>query len=130
MQTTHNNANNTLVFVYNSDGTFKAAAVDFVRRFVAPDKYSCDLCIVTYGLMFKKQSWRTFLDTLPNKNIFLHRDEFLKQYPEYRSLKLPVILTDSGEKLETLVSAEEIHTVEDLEELKKLITGKLHNEKK
>ena len=128
MQTTRNNANDTLVFVYNSDGTLKAAAVDFVTRFIAPDKYSCNLCMVTHGLMFEKQSWRTFLDTLPNKSIFLHRDEFLKQYPEYRDIKLPVILTDSGEKLETLVSAEEIRAVKDLEELKKLITEKLHNE--
>ena len=130
MQTTRNNANDTLVFVYNSDGTLKAAAIDFVTRFVAPDKYSCNLCMVTYGLVFEKQSWRTFLDTLPNKNIFLYRDEFLKQYPEYRNLKLPVILTDSGEKLETLVSAEEIQTVEDLEGLKKLITENRHNEQK
>ena len=128
MQTTRNNTNDTLVFVYNSDGTLKAAAVDFVTRFIAPDKYSCNLCMVTHGLMFEKQSWRTFLDTLPNKSIFLHRDEFLKQYPEYRDIKLPVILTDSGEKLETLVSAEEIRAVKDLEELKKLITEKLHNE--
>jgi len=128
MQTAHNNTNNTLVFVYNSDGTLKAAAVDFVMRFVAPDKYSCNLCMVTYGPVFEKKSWRAFLDTLPNKNIFLHRDEFLKQYPEYRNIKLPVILTDSGEKLETLVSAEEIQTVKDIEGLKKLITEKLHNE--
>ena len=128
MQTTRNNKNNTLVFVYNSDGTLKAAAVDFVTRLVTPDKYSCNLCMVTYGSMFKKQSWRAFLDTLPNKIIFLHRDEFLKQYPEYRNIKLPVVLTDSCEKLETLVSAEEIQTVKDLEGLKKLITEKLHNE--
>ena len=125
MQTTKNN---TLVFVYNSDATLMAAVADFVTRFVAPDKYSCNLCMVTYGPVFKKQSWREFLDTLPNKKIFLHRDEFLKQYPEYRDIELPVILTDFGGKLETLVSVEEINKVQNTEGLKKLITKKLHNE--
>ena len=120
--------NNTLVFVYNSDSTLKAAAVDFVTRFVAPTTYPCNLCMVTYGVMFEKQSWREFLDTLPNKKVFLHRDEFLKQYPEYRDIELPVILTDFGEKLEILVSAEEINKVQNLEELKKLVIEKLHNE--
>ncbi|MCH7883320.1 hypothetical protein IIA95_02815 [Patescibacteria group bacterium] len=122
--------NDTLVFVYSSDATLKAAAVDFVTRLVAPDKYSCNLCMVTYGPVFQKQSWREFLDTLPNKKIFLHRDEFLKQYPEYRNVKLPAILTGSEGKLETFVSAEEINKIEDLEGLKKLITEKLHNEQK
>ena len=122
--------NDTLVFVYNADSMFKAAVADFVTRFVAPDKYSCNLCMVTYGPVFQKQSWREFLDTLPNKKIFLHRDEFLKQCLEYRDVKLPVILIGSGEKLETLVSAEEINIVEDLEGLKKLITEKLNNEQK
>ena len=120
--------NNTLIFVYNSDATIKAAVTDFVTRFVAPDKYSCNLCKVTYGMVFKKQSWQEFLDTLPNRKIFFHRDEFFKKYSKYREVKLPAIFVDFDEKLETLVSAEEINKVEDLEGLKKLITEKLHNE--
>ena len=118
----------TLIFVYNSDATIKAAVTDFVTRFVAPDKYSCNLCKVTYGMVFKKQSWQEFLDTLTNKKIFFHRDEFFKKYSKYREVKLPAIFVDFDEKLETLVSAEEINKVEDLEGLKKLITEKLHNE--
>ena len=120
--------NYPLVFVYNTDGTFKAAATDFITRFVSPDKYSCNLCMVTYGPVFKKKSWSDFLDTFPNKKIFFHRDEFFNQYPEYQDIKLPVILIDFGGKLETLVSTEEINRVQDIEELKKLIINKLHNE--
>ena len=120
--------NNTLVFVYNADSTLKAAAIDFVTRFVAPNKYSCNLCMVTYGPVREKQPWRKFLDTLPNKKVFLHRDEFLKKYPEHKNIKLPVIFTDFSGKLEVLVEAQEINQVKDAEGLIKLLTKKLHTE--
>lgn len=120
--------NNTLVFVYNADSTLKSAAIDFVTRFTTPDKYSCNLCMVTHGPIFEKKSWRKFLKTIPNEKIFLHKDEFVERYPEHKNMKLPVILADLDDTLQTLVSAEEINKIQGTEELKKLIIEKLHDE--
>ena len=128
-----NKKNSELILVYNTDAELKSAVGDFVTRLIAPDKYPCNLCMVTYGgplPVFKKQSWKEFLHTLPYKKVFLQRDRFLKKYEGYQNITLPVILIGFEKELRTLVSAEEINRVKDLEELKKIITDKLSNEEK
>ena len=119
-----------LLFVYNADSTLISAAKDFVTRIVTPSDYSCNLCMVTYGAVSMKKSWRSFLDSLPNKKTFLHKDEFRKVYSQYRKIKLPAIFTVSKDGLTILVSAQGLSEVGNTEELQKLLARKLEGEGK
>lgn len=114
-----------LIFVYNADSTLAAAAGDFVTRIFAPQNYSCDLCMVTYGPLTMRSPWKEFLDTVPNKKTFLHRDEFKKQYPRFAGEPLPAVFTARGGALQTLITAEEIHGVKDWRDLKALLLSSL-----
>lgn len=116
-----------LIFVYNADSSLGAAAMDFVTRIFAPDNYSCNLCMVTYGPINMRTPWSIFLDTLPNKKTFLHRDEFYKQYPKEKHVTLPVILINTSGTLNVLVSTKEINNIHNVEKLKQLLIGKLQN---
>ena len=115
----------TLVFVYNADSGLFSAVSDFVKKIVAPDTYECNLCMVTYEFIKMKNSWKYYLETIPNKKLFLHRDEFLKKFPDHAAIPLPVILIQDGDDLNILVSAEEINTAHDILNMKKLLRKKI-----
>lgn len=114
-----------LIFVYNADQSLVAAARDFVTRILAPENYSCNLCMVTYGPLTIRHPWSAFLDTLHHKKTFLHRDEFRKQYLAYAGTPLPAVFAASQSGLKVLLGADEINRVKHWEELKKLLLSKL-----
>lgn len=53
-----------------------------------------------------KNEWKTYINSLPFKTVFLHRDEF-------------------GEKPHPFISADEINKQKSLKELKQLIQNKI-----
>lgn len=116
-----------LVFVYNADATLFAQAGDFMKRLVTPDKYECNLCMVTYGQFgTMKDEWKSFIDSLSGDKEFLHKDEFYKQYPRYKKTPLPAIfVTQNGDTLSILASREEINAVKTIPEMETLVTEKL-----
>ena len=115
----------TLIFVYNADSGLFSAATDFVKKIVAPDSYQCQLCRLTYGAISMKNPWKDYLETIANKKRFLHRDEFIDEFPEYSATALPVIFVSDNSQLTVLVSAEEINGAKDLVSLKRLLQAKL-----
>ena len=118
--------NKQLLFVYNADSTLTAAASDFVTRVFSSDDYSCNLCQVTYTpINTMKSSWKKYLQTIPNEKEFLHRDEFREQYADYADTPLPAIFVKTDSGLRVLVSAKEINTAEELEDMKRLLSQKL-----
>lgn len=117
--------NNKIIFVYNADSSVFAQVSDAIKKLVTPDKYECNLCMVTYGAVSMKDEWKTFLDTLPLEKEFFHRDEFQRQYPKLRSVKLPAVFIFRDNNIKLLVSAEEINTQKDVAGLKKLISDKI-----
>lgn len=119
------NKNDTLLFVYNADSTFFAQVSDFTRKLIAPKNYGCNLCVITYGLFEMKGEWKEFLDTLPQRKMFLHRDEFLKEYPKQAKVSFPAIFVISNGNVSELVSAQEINHEETITGLKKLLLAKL-----
>ncbi|HET6243142.1 MAG: hypothetical protein H0V01_10600 [Bacteroidetes bacterium] len=70
-----------------------------------------------------KDECKEFLDGLPVKKTFLHKDE-IPDKPPYKNLKLPVVLLKTGEKMEVIVSSEEFKSL-DLEQLMKIIKNKI-----
>jgi len=116
----------TLVFVYNADSGLFSSATDFIKKLATPDEYDCNLCMVTHGSLKMKSPWKDYLDTIPNKKLFLHRNEFLKDFPKNNNIDLPVILAQNNDDINILVHAEEINAVKTLEEMKTLLQKAIH----
>jgi len=51
-----------LLFVYNADSTAIAQFTDLFIKLFTPKKYSCNLCLVTYGMLRMKRAWKVFID--------------------------------------------------------------------
>jgi hypothetical protein len=118
----------TLHFVYNVDGTPRAMTNDFVQRLTDPENYPCRLCDVTYGRFFKKLTWSRFVANLPVRARFHLRDRFQRRFPRYASESLPaVFLENRPGELRTLISAEELSTVIDLNDLKELVVKRVQS---
>ncbi len=116
-----------LVFIYNADSGFLNAVLDSVRKTVSPSSYPCSLCAITYGLVRMEPVWKRYLDQLPIKTIFLHRDEVSAVYPEMQ-LQLPTILLDRDDVIKILVAAPELDQMKSVDTLIKALDSALaHN---
>lgn len=127
IQKNFKNTNYELIFVYNADSTLSAQVSDFARKLIAPNTYKCNLCMITYGLFEMSSEWKEFLDTLPLNKTFLHRDEFLKKYPDLKDTKLPAILINSNQSIKEFIGAEEINRQKDVQGLKNLLIKRLQD---
>jgi len=110
---------NLLLFVYNADSGKLNALLDTAHKIVSPSTYNCQLCQLTYGLVNEKQGWRQFREQLDDEVLFLHRDEFEKQYQQ--KLKYPFLARVEQQKVDVLLSAEEMSGIEDTEALIELV---------
>lgn len=63
-----------IIFVYNADGGIGNALLDYGKKYIQPDKYDCQLCMVTYGALGMKKDWKIFTSSLSYQVKFLHRD--------------------------------------------------------
>ena len=114
----------TLVFVYNADSGIFNTLSDIAHKIFSPDTYSCNLCAITYGSFSIRTEWKEFLEALEADLEFLHRDELAEKYG-ITTVALPVVFRKSGDKLETWITADEINASSSIEDLKRLITGRL-----
>jgi hypothetical protein len=115
----------SLIFVYNGDTGFFNTVADIAHKLLSPSTYPCKLCAITHGVIRMGSRWREFVDSYEGELEFLHRDQYLARscMPD---VTLPVILERlSDSKTRVLVSAEEISSVASVEELIKLIEGRL-----
>lgn len=116
----------TLHFVYNVDATPSALLRDFVHRLVDPATYPCRLCDLTYGRFIKKAEWSRFVAGLPVRARFYLRGSFWQRFPEYRHEPLPaVFVEESPGVLRTLISADDLRGVADLEALETLLASRV-----
>jgi len=116
---------NKLIFVYNADSSFFAAANDFVRKIVAPSSQKCNLCKITYGVTGKKEEWGDYLATLPIEKVFLHKDEFRRAYSKEMRTELPAIFVEDKGVLSVFMTAQEMNKVHSIDELISTINQKL-----
>jgi len=116
----------TLHFVYNVDATLGALLRDFVHRIRDPETYPCRLCDLTYGRFIKKASYRRFVAGLPVRARFHLRGSFRQRFPEYRNEPVPaVFVEESPGVLRTLISADDLRGVADLEALETLLASRV-----
>lgn len=118
-----------LIFVYNADSTLFAVASDFVKKIVAPNTQECNLCKITYGALSQSEEWSSFLSTLSQEKIFLHRDEFRSLYPDKKDLALPAIFKRQNGVLTELVTAEKVNKGKTIDDLINLVTNALDESK-
>ena len=112
-----------LIFVYNANTGLFSQVTDSVHKILSPKTYKCNLCKLTYGNVLIKQEWKKFIDTLPHELVFLHKNEFEKQYPKYKSEKLPAIFVEQANNLKLIVTAKEINQVNSIKKLITLVTN-------
>lgn len=115
----------SILFVYNADSGLFNTLTDIAHKIFAPQTYECNLCAITYGNFTIRAEWKEFLETLDHELEFLHRDEFAGRYPAL-SPALPAIFLKEGDRLEPLITADEINACESIAELKDLITARLN----
>ena len=106
----------SLLFIYNADADLFSKVTDFAHKIISPKTYDCALCSLTYGNLGIKNEWAQFIKTLPAEIYFLHKDEFLKQYPQ-QQLAFPVILKKEKDTLNIFLSADDINACKNLKEL-------------
>jgi hypothetical protein len=106
-----------LVFVYNADAGVLSGLKDLVHKATSPSTYQCSLCAITYNLTSMRAAWKEALRTLPLPAEFLHRNEFIKAYPAWRSEALPVAFSaDVAGSLAPFISKAELNEL-NLEDL-------------
>ena len=116
-----------LIFVYNADSGKANAVLDSLHKIVSPGTYDCKLCELTFGVFAEKSEWKKFRKESQYDMVFLHRDEFERQYrskwlPKY---DFPIVLDASEGNLEILISKEELEEFSRTEELIELLKSRL-----
>lgn len=119
------NKGQKLLFIYNADSSLFNQIGDLIHKTVSPGTYQCRLCGLTYSGISMNKDWKDFIHSLPIKFEFLHKDEFLKQFPDKKQTTFPIILIREDNSLIELISTKEINQTKNLEELKKLVAEKV-----
>ncbi|MDT0555767.1 GTPase [Patiriisocius hiemis] len=112
-----------LIFVYNANAGKINALLDSAHKMVSPATYNCNLCDITFGIFSENTIWKNFRESSEIEMVFLHKDEFLKQYkskwlPKY---DFPVILSEENGALEVFISTETLNQIKTASELIRLI---------
>ena len=114
-----------LIFVYNADGGGLAGLKDMFHKILSPSTYQCSLCAVTYGATSMQPQWREFIQKLPVPVDFLHRDEFIRDYPQWARHPLPAVYTVGEDgALTPLIETPEMEAA-DLNGLMELVRQRL-----
>ncbi len=71
----------------------------------------------------KKQEWKYFVESLSTETVFLHKDEFEKQYKIQPAL--PAVFVAVNGAINEMITKQEIGSCKNLEQLKNLVTQKL-----
>ncbi len=116
-----------LVFVYNALSGIGNSLLDSAHKIMSPSTYDCRLCSLTYGAMRERRDWKLFRENSTIPMVFYHKDEFLSAYASKFAAKFtfPIILADTGEELQVLVTTTELNTIDDTAELMEIIKARI-----
>jgi hypothetical protein len=108
-----------IVFIYNANSGVQTALLDGAHKILSPGTYQCNLCDLTYGVFTEDRLWKKFRMNSDLEMVFLHRDEFQKEYaskfiPKYT---YPIILLETEYDLDILVNTTELNELTSSQEL-------------
>lgn len=109
-----------LIFVYNADSGLFNTVTDIAHKVFSPQTYSCGLCALTHSYFTMRDEWKVFIESLGVHCEFMHRDEFIKEYPRH-DYNWPAVLTKQHDKLNVCLGSADIKRCNDLDDLKALI---------
>ena len=101
-----------LIFIYNADGGIVQGIMDSVHKTLSPATYACSLCALTYGVVRMDPKWRAWLKELPIPSVFYHKDD-----NPHDEVTLPVVLADRGGQVDTLITAERLSAINNVDAL-------------
>lgn len=110
----------TLLFIYNAESGLANALLDYGKKYVAPSKYDCQLCMLSYGPFGIKQDWKKFTKELPYNVKFLHKDELNAQYPDVKTT-FPAVVRIQNNTSKTLLNGKDFKAIQSLDELKSAV---------
>ena len=108
-----------LLFIYNADSGKLNALFDIGHKIVNPESYSCNLCSLTHGTFAERKEWKRFKESTSLDLVFLHRDEFEKQFGQ--TFSYPIVLRKEDHGLEIFISTDELNSLADPKKLIELI---------
>ncbi|SNC62117.1 hypothetical protein SAMN06265337_0607 [Hymenobacter gelipurpurascens] len=115
-----------LLFVYNADAGLVNGLLDTLHKTFSPATYACSLCAVTYGATAMRPQWREFINELPARAIFRHRNELLEEFPQLANQPLPAVFRRArGLEWEPFLTATELKAARELPQLMQLVTDRL-----
>lgn len=116
-----------LIFVYNANSGARNALMDSMHKVFSPSTYECKLCDITYGLVSENRTWKKFRRNSERKMVFLHKDEFAKQYASKfgHRFEFPIVLVEGKNGLELLISTEEINALKTSHGLIRLLKERI-----
>ncbi len=119
--------NKALIFVYNANSGPENSLIGSIHKVLSPKTYECRLCELTYGILTENRKWKSFRKHSDIEMIFLHKDEYQKQFKsKFEKLySLPVVLYQDNYELGLIISREEINDIENVEELIDTIKARL-----
>ncbi|WP_136806780.1 GTPase [Desulfosediminicola flagellatus] len=100
-----------LIFIYNADSGVLNTVKDIGHKLFSPDTYDCLLCSLTHGTFRENPEWKTFREHSTYEMVFMHRDEFEKNYA--KKMEYPVILKETN-TLDIAISKEELESFKNL----------------
>lgn len=112
-----------LIFVYNADSGRWSGYLDMAHKIFSPKTYPCKLCDITHNVFSAKPQWTAFVETIPVKTTFLHKDEWEKEYQGLEE-KLPAIFLREGKLIQPFLDANTLNSMK-LEDLMGYIERKL-----
>jgi hypothetical protein len=118
-----------LLFVYNGDSGLLNMLKDWIHKIVIPSTYDCQLCALTYGNTGMKKEWHRFISNLSYKTLFLHRNDFHKEYSNLKDIPLPCIFIEQEHDkfVEVLLDADTINQQKTLDQLMDTCTRSLES---
>lgn len=116
-----------LIFIYNANSGKLNSMLDSARKVLRPATYDCHLCAITFGVFTENTIWKKFREQSATELLFLHKDEFMKQYASKFGHKFtfPIILAETDQDLEVFVGTKELMAIENSEELVQIMTKRL-----
>lgn len=107
-----------VLFVYNADKGVFSLVADAAHKTFSPSTYKCSLCALTYGHVMMKKDWKDFIKGLPEsiEPVFMYKNQFEKQFSSVQA-SFPLIAVQEGDSARIIVSAEELGSIEKLDDL-------------
>ena len=110
-------------FIYNANNDYFSIIEDFVHKNVSPSTYKCNLCKLSYGVFSKNNKWSNFLNSLEYEYSFIYKKEPNHIIENVNSF--PVILYTLNDKIDVLVTTEEIKLCQSIDDLILIINNEL-----